>query len=304
MRRRRVSSVPGSQRGVAIVAALLVVIAAAAMATALIERQGVLAAELTMQRDRAQAAWALRGALDWSRVVLRMDAERSATTRLDGLWSHPVIDLPVGPAEDPGRILLSGQIEDEQGKFNLTSLSHKGRIDPQALHGLEQLLQWLRLEPALAATVAQRVAQSQAAEDRPPLALALRAVEDLAALEGFTPEHVRVLQPYLTVLPDASQINVNTSSPEVLAMAIEGVDLAAARALLRERDRGLWFTNRGDFINRLRRSGADGGQRVVVRSQWFRVAGEARVGATIVALRALLHRDEQGQSSVRWIAYP
>src|SRR5690606_16840925 len=82
MKQRRVPTASGSQRGVAIIAALLVVIAAAAMATALIERQGVLAAELTMQRDRAQAGWALRGALDWSRAVLRMDAERSATTRL------------------------------------------------------------------------------------------------------------------------------------------------------------------------------------------------------------------------------
>src|SRR5690606_22195606 len=67
------------QRGMAVIAALLVVVAASALATSVIERQGLMANILITERDRAQAAWLLRGGLDWSRVVLLMEARNSPT---------------------------------------------------------------------------------------------------------------------------------------------------------------------------------------------------------------------------------
>ena len=291
------------QRGMAVIAALLVVVAASALATSVVERQGLLANILVTERDRAQAAWLLQGGLDWSRVVLLMDARNSPTTRLDGIWSRPIIGLPVGTAEDPNRALFSGQIEDEQSKYNLRNLAEGGRIDPGEVQALESLLQWLDIDPALAETMARRVAAAQFTENGPPRAVGLRGIDDLRMLEGFTPRIIDTLQPFITVLPTATPVNANTASAEVLGAVVGELGLAGARELVVQRDRGLWFTNRGDFVNRVRSKEKDAGQRISVNSNWFRVTGEVTVGATLVGMRALLHRGNQGLASVRWVTY-
>lgn len=294
---------PIRQRGMAVIAALLVVVAASAMATALIERQGLMANILITERDRTQASWLLRGGLDWSRVILLMDARNSPTTRLDGIWAQPVIGLPVGTADDPDRALFSGQVEDEQSKYNLRNLAQRGRVDPRELDALENLLQWLEIDPKLANVMALRVAQSQHNPDGPPRAVGLRGIDDLRVLDGFTPRIIDTLQPFVTVLPVPTTVNANTASAEVLGAIVQELGLAGARELVVQRDKGMWFTNRGDFINRIRSQEPDTGQRISVNSNWFRVTGEVTVGATLVSLRALLHRANQGLASVRWVTY-
>ncbi|WP_397473378.1 type II secretion system minor pseudopilin GspK [Pusillimonas sp.] len=291
------------QRGMAVIAALLVVVAASALAAAVIERQGLMANILITERDRIQASWLLRGGLDWSRVILLMDARNSPTTRLDGVWAQPVLGLPVGTADDPDRALFSGQVEDEQSKFNLRNLAERGRIDPRELEALESLLRWLDIDPKLAKVMAQRVAQSQYNENGPPRAVGLRGIDDLRLLDGFTARIIDTLQPFVTVLPVATTINANTASAEVLGAVVQELGLAGARELVVQRDKGMWFTNRGDFINRVRIKEPDAGQRISVNSNWFRVTGEVTVGATLVSLRALLHRANQGLASVRWVTY-
>lgn len=291
------------QRGMAVIAALLVVVAASALATSVIERQGLLANILITERDRAQAGWLLRGGLDWSRVVLLMDARNSPTTRLDGIWARPIAGLPVGTAEDPDRALFSGQIEDEQSKYNLRNLAEGGRIDPREVQALESLLRWLDIDPDLAGAMARRVAEAQFNEDGPPRAVGLRGIDDLRVLEGFTPQVIDALQPYVTVLPVATMVNANTASAEVLGAVVEELGLAGARELVVQRDKGLWFNNRGDFVNRMRSREPDAGKRISVNSNWFRVTGEVTLGSTLVGMRALLHRGTQGLASVRWVTY-
>ncbi len=292
-----------SQRGMAVIAAMLVVIAAAALATALIEGQGRLVRVLATERHLAQAHWVLRGGLDWSRVILQLDARENATTRLDGLWTQPLADLPVGPADDPGSALFSGRIEDAQGKFNLRDLAANGQPSPAAVRSLERLLQWLGRDPALASALARRVADSQPAPGRAPAAMGLRGVDELQWVAGLGPAGVEALRPYVIYLPETVPLNANTAPAEVLGAVIEGLGLAGARGLAAQRDRGLWFVNRGDLLNRLPELQAGQARRLDVRSDWFSVAGQVVVGDTMVGLRALLQRDRQGRASVRWVSY-
>jgi general secretion pathway protein K len=291
------------QRGMAVIAALLVVVAASALATSIIERQGLLAGILVSEGDRSQAAWLLRGGLDWSRVVLQMDADKSPTTRPDGIWARPIVGLPVGAASDPEHALLSGQIEDEQGKFNLRNLAENARINPQEVLALERLLEWLGVDPSLAAIMAQRVADAQFGNDAGPRAVGLRSIDDLRVLHGVTLPIIGALQPYVTFLPEATTVNANTATAEVLGAVVDELGLAGARELIIQRDKGLWFANRADFVNRLPGRKPDVGRRIGVSSKWFRVTGEVAVGDTIVGLRALLHRRDNGLSSIRWITY-
>lgn len=296
-------SSPITQRGMAVIAALLVVVAASALATSVIERQGLMANILITERDRTQAIWLLKGGLDWSRVILMMDARSNPTTRLDGIWALPVMGLPVGTADDPDRALFSGQIEDEQSKFNIATLAERGRILPDKLDMLKNLLRWLNINPELAQVVAQRVARAQPSEDGPPGMIGLRGLDDLQVLEGFSPAIIDALQAYITVLPPSAKVNVNTAPAEVMAAVLPGIGLAGARELVVQRERGLWFVNRGDFLNRVQPGNDDVGQDISVNSNWFRVTGEVTVGATLVSLRALLHRSDQGLASVRWVTY-
>ncbi|MGB3275841.1 MAG: type II secretion system minor pseudopilin GspK [Castellaniella sp.] len=291
------------QRGMAVIAAMLVVIAAAALATALIEGQGRLVRVLSTERHLAQAHWLLHGGLDWSRVILHLDARENATTRLDGLWTQTLADLPVGPADNPRAALFSGRIEDTQGKFNLRDLAADGQASPAAVAALERLLQWLGQDPSLARVLAQRVADSQPGLGRAPVAMGLRSLDDLQGIEGLGLPGVEALRPYAAYLPETVPLNANTASAEVLGAVIEGLGLAGARDLAAQRDRGLWFVNRGDLINRLPALQAEQVRRLDVRSDWFSVAGEVSVGDTIVGLRALLQRDRQGRASVRWVSY-
>ncbi len=291
------------QRGMAVIAALLVVVAAAALTTSIIERQGILANILITESDRSQAAWALQGGLDLSRVVLQMDAGNGPTTRLDGIWARSIIELPVGPAGDPESALLSGGIEDEQGKYNLRNLAEHGIINPRQVLVLERLLEWLGMAPTLGATMAQRVADAQSGQEGGPVAVGLRSIEDLSALPGFTPQVVNALQPYVTVLPAATPVNANTASAEVLGAVVEELGLAGARQLVIDRDQGLWFVNQADFVSRLRGRQPDAGKLISVSSNWFRVTGEVTVGDTMAGLRVLLHRNDHGLSSVRWVTY-
>src|SRR5690606_11235905 len=140
-------------------------------------------------------------------------------------------------------------------------------------------------------------------EDGPPVAVGLRGIDDLRWLEGFTPRIIDALQPFVTVLPVATPVNANTAPAEVLGAVFGELGLAGARELVVQRERGLWFTNRGDFVNRVRSKDKDAAQRISVNSNWFRVTGEVTVGATFVGLRALLHRGSHGLASVRWVTY-
>lgn len=292
-----------SQRGMAIIAALLVVVVAAALATTLINHQSQWLSRLRTERHLMQGQWLLQGGLDWSRVVLHMDARDNATTRLDGLWTQTLADLPVGPPDDPDRALFSGRIEDMQGRFNLLDLAQAGQIQTDALQALERLLQSLELDSASAVLIAQRMAMSQPAADRSPQALGLIDAWDLAAIPGLPSALPGILDPYVAILPTTEDININTAPAEVLAAGIPGLGLAAARDLVAQRQRGQWFINRGDMLNRLPELPRTALRRLDVRSDWFRVTGEVVLDDTIVALQALLHRDRQGRAMVRWVRH-
>ncbi|MCO7638532.1 type II secretion system minor pseudopilin GspK [Pseudomonas sp. S 311-6] len=289
------------QRGMAVISALIVVAAAAIAATAILERQAYLARTLASERDRAQADWLLRGGLDWSRVILRWDARRNAITRPDSAWARPITGLEISEPDDPRTALFSGRAEDEQSKYNLNNLAAQGIIKPDELMSLERLLNYLRVPTHLASSIAQRVADSQPTENRRASAPGLRTINDLRGIDDIDATTVDLLRPYLTVLPATTAINANTASAEVLSAAISGLSLADARALVVQRDRGQWFNNSGDFVNRLPNRELDVGNRITANSNWFRVAGEVSLDNAVVGMEALLNRADRNSPTVVWI---
>lgn len=235
------------QRGMAIISALLIVTVVAVIAAGLIARQSAFIRALESEQLRIQAGWMLRGGLEWSRQLLLEDSRRDPLTRLDQRWAQPMRGLRLSSAELP----FNGQLEDEQGKFNLRNLLVDQRPDLQERANFERLAGLLGVRPKETRLIVERVLDSYArlpaeappAETQPagfdsgretsPGAVlralparmpALRRLDDLARL-GIPPATLERLRPYVTILPETTWINGNTARAEVLAACVPGLGL-------------------------------------------------------------------------------
>ncbi len=70
-------------------------------------------------------------------------------------------------------------------------------------------------------------------------------VDSLLDIPGYTPEMVARLRPFVTVLPTASAVNMNTASAEVIAAIVPGMNLSAAQAFVARRQT-VFFHNVSD----------------------------------------------------------
>ena len=187
--------------------------------------------------------------------------------------------------------MFLGRLEDEQGKLNLRNLVFEGKLYQDGVEELARLCQSLGLRPEVADALAQRMLASlpppQKAGDgaasarpgeagRPNLAPFPRSLDELAGAPGVDAGVVARLRPYVTVLPRVTLVNVNTARAEVIAARVPDLSLEQAKALVAQRDAGMWFATEGDFANRLNLPGQQGNPtRVAVQSNWFRLAGRA-----------------------------
>ncbi len=76
-----------SQRGTAVIIAMLVLALAVAGAAAMLERQDLDTRALQSQRDYEQARWMLRGGMHWARSILAEDARAGASDHRRELWA-------------------------------------------------------------------------------------------------------------------------------------------------------------------------------------------------------------------------
>ena len=168
----RAQAHPRTQRGVAIISALLVVTLAALLVAGMLWRQSVQLRRIENQRLIDQAQWVARGALDWTRLVLRSEADSTpGVTYLGGVWAVPLArtrlsDL-LGKGDGAARseaadTYFSGSIEDAQAKFNLRNLVITGVPGPLQLNAPQlatfvRLLSLLGIDTRLGKTIALQV---------------------------------------------------------------------------------------------------------------------------------------------------
>lgn len=306
------------QHGMAIISALLIAAVVAVMAAGMLTRQSVFTRSLEAEQARVQGTAVLLGGLETSRQLL-WDARRKQTsTRLDQAWAQP-IDSGLANAG------FAGRLEDQQGKFNLRNLIAGERVNARELRSFELLCAMLGIDAGVAQRISQRVIEaypqqlhSQGAAqnrydsgrstspgaDAKPLAATrpmLRSLDDLRGIKGVNERVLARLVPHVSIIPVSTGVNGNTASAEVLAAVVPGLSLPQAQALVAERDRGQWFINRGDFLNRLRAPNLSVDDLDVgITSEWFLLHGYARRDARRVSLEALLYRSENDLPKVIW----
>ena len=314
-----------SQRGMAVISALLIAAVVAVIAAGMLTRQSVSIRSLEAEQCRVQSHAALLGGLEVSRYVLLDSRQRYRLTRPDQPWAQPI--RTAVPGSGVGR--FEGRLVDQQGKFNLRNLLANERVDAGQVRSFERLCEMIGIDAGLAQRISRRViasyprtpgqqapgqtaAQSSFASGRstsaggihrplPATQPMLRSLDGLRDLEGMSEQVLARLDQFVSIIPVNAWVNANTASAEVLAAMVPGLSLGRARALVAERDNGLWFINRGDIVNRLQLPQLSiDGLKVGITSEWFLLHGQIRCEARSVGLDALVHSPEQGMPRVIW----
>jgi general secretion pathway protein K len=316
------------QRGVAVITALLLTTLAVAIVASLFWQQQVQVRSMENQRLHLQTKWILRGALDWSTLVL--DSFNSSYTSLDQPWATPLEETRLDQYIERERVegenfdaTLSGSVSDACARYNLRNLADEnGRNDGQ-VELFKNLLTNLQLQPTLAVKVADYVAAAQpphvvpVGDPPPPPAptpgggvagkpMSLLQADDLLAVPGFTPEMVERLRPFVIVLPvGKTKVNVNTAPAELLAALVGGMSVSEASGLVARRKQAP-FKNSGEFGLVLGNRTVTDPDSADVTSDWFLVASRIRLDRAALDAEALVHRMRSGigpggGTRVEWI---
>ena len=282
-----------SQRGAALIMALLVVALAATMATTLLWRQDLWLRQVETQRDLAQTRLLAAAGIQWASAVLAYDARTSSIDHAGEAWAAKVPPSSVEGGE------ISGEITDAQGKWNLNNqLTGSGEISAKNQEVFRRLLRLLQLPQALAGALADWLdadsdTSPDGAEDAyylalsPPYRSANRALSDVDGLlrvRGFDASVVERLRPHVSTLPGYHRVNVNTTNSMVLAALLPDLSLAEVQQFIAQRDK-IPFNNFGDFRARLPRPEvAADREQFYTRSRHFSVRIRACYGRTALAV--------------------
>ena len=277
-----------AQRGVAVVLAMGVVALAAIAAAAMLASQSTWARHAELGAEHAQAQALVQAGVDWARAILSDDRRVSSVDHLGEPWAMRLPPVPVDNGE------LAGQIDDQQGAFNLNNLARNGEVSPAHLAQFRRLLAILDLPEALAGTLADW----QLAAGRPLMDRA-----ELAVVRGFDEAARARLRPFVTALPRSTPVNVNTAPPEVLAAVVRDLGLDAARTLAAQRERA-YFRTLAEFIVQLPPGAAVDGHDITTASQYFLVSVRVTIGEAQARGVALLERDAARWPAVVWRRYP
>jgi general secretion pathway protein K len=313
MKRPTVIATLAPQRGVALVTAMLVVslvtIAAVAMAT----RQQIDVRRAANLLHGEQAYAYAVSAESWARVVLRRDAQDNEYDTLEDDWATALPPIAVEGG------LVSGRVEDRQGRFNLNNLvTDKGEVSEPDLKFFIRLLENLGLEQELADRLIDwldrdiEVRFPEGAEDQEYLLLeqpyraANRPMSDISELrlvKGFGREAVELLLPHVTVLPASTTININTASKAVLQALHPELSGADVELLIEDRGDG-GYQELGDFLGHDALAGLELEVALDVSSDYFRVLTDVQIGQGQARLESLLVRGDNGVQVVYRVRTP
>lgn len=318
-----------SQRGVAVIMALLLTTLAITIVASLFWQQQVQVRLIENQRLQLQKQWILRGALDWASLILREDAKYSSVDTLDEPWSVPLAETRLDQYveddktdSDIADTSLEGSISDAQARFNLTNLCPNGTIAPAAVATFERLLSLLHIDPALAQSTAKLMtlnapttapssplntsvpqsiiesAQLQKQNPNTPQTMGYTQMEDMLAVPGWSPALLDKLKPYVIFLPRSTTININTASAEVIA-ALLSLSLADANTLVASRKTAS-FRDLADASSRLPNNTFISANNTSISSNYFLVNGKVRMNRARLDMQTLIERNG-GVTTLLWI---
>lgn len=291
------------QHGVALITALLVVAVATAAAVAMAARQQIDIRRTGNILQGEQAALYLQAVEDWSGKVLERDRRNSTVDALGDDWARLLPPVPV----DNGQ--LAGHIVDLQARFNLNNLVQMGTVNSAEVERFRRLLANLQLDPELATAVIDwldgdiNYTLPAGAEDdayllrTPPYRAAngpMASVTELRLVAGVERDTYRLLEPYVTVLPYQSAINLNTASLPLLLALDDGLDASSMEAFITARGEKGFATVAEALRHEVFAGHAVQEKGLSVSSNWFMVISDLQVGRIYRRAFSVLARADSG----------
>ena len=243
-----------SQRGIALLT-ILVMVALATILAATIAKRQTNTAENTgyLMRQDHSLLYAKSAEAFFSELLIQDSDNGGNIDHLQENWAKP---MPAFPVEDG---FVSGRLLDESGKFNLNNLlKADGSVDDSARRWFEKLLQRV----GLPAELSQAVIDWQDANDETTGAMGAESnyyqgldpsylasntrfhqVEELKLVRGFEGKNYDLIAPYVTALPEATKINMNTAAPLLLASIDPKLDVKTLEQELKAKQAELAYFN-------------------------------------------------------------
>ncbi|MBE8608512.1 type II secretion system minor pseudopilin GspK [Psychrobacter sp.] len=241
-----------SQRGVALLTILLLVVSITVVAGAMLASQKIAIRRSGLLFDQNQLSQDINAGQQLAITMIRADDKLNDTDSEQDIWAQPL------PPYLLANHSISIELRDEASRFNINNLYQNGAVDSAAVAIFQRLLTQLNLEPDIAIAVLdyqdtdsdvyqdggdESVVYSQQSSGSASKTLpnqALVSVDQLQEIRGVNAEVLAALRPYITAVPYYVPINVNTASPVLLAALIDGatsqqmqglVDMRAKQAL-------------------------------------------------------------------------
>ena len=243
-----------SQRGIALLT-ILVMVALATILAATIAKRQTNTSENTgyLMRQDQSLLYAKSAEAFFSELLIQDSDNGGNIDHLQENWAKP---MPAFPVEDG---FISGRLLDESGKFNLNNLlKADGSVDDSARRWFEKLLQRV----GLPAELSQAVIDWQDADDETTGAMGAESnyyqgldpsylasntrfhqVEELKLVRGFEGKNYDLIAPYVTALPEATKINMNTAAPLLLASIDPKLDVKTLEQELKAKQAELTYFN-------------------------------------------------------------
>lgn len=298
------------QQGLALITAMLVVAIAATTAAYLSLDQQIWLRQAQNLSDRAQAEVVRAGALEWAITILAKDAKDNQTDDRTDNWAKPLPALAVEGGQ------VTGLITDAQGLFNINNLVRGGKSSPPDTGAFRQLLLSLSIDPNLTDAVVDWIdadsdTQAYGAEDldylqmKSPYRAAnqpMQSIDELRLVRGFTVEIVDKLRPWVTAIPQGSEINVNTAPKEVLGALFYTLPASAIEQIVAQ----LPYKDQAELVKKIQglATGTEPSKAFSpygIKSSYFEVTVETRFGRYQRTTQALIHRGvDDSTSRVLW----
>lgn len=233
-----------SQRGVALLTILLLVVSITVVAGAMLASQKIAIRRSGLLFDQNQLLQDINAGQQLAVTLIRADAKLNDTDSEQDIWAQPI------PPYTLGGHSIGIELRDEGSRFNINNLYHNGAVDTAALAVFQRLLTQLNLEPDIAVAALdyqdadsevyqdggdENVVYAQQSNRGADTALpnqALLSIDQLAEVKGVDAQVLATLRPYITAVPYYLPININTASPVLFAALVEGASSQQMQSII------------------------------------------------------------------------
>ncbi|MDX1900701.1 MAG: type II secretion system minor pseudopilin GspK [Gammaproteobacteria bacterium] len=229
------------QNGTAIVVALFVTALVATIAVAMITRLHTDTRRTELLLNDIQANLNAEGEIDWAIEQLIQNWKFHATDKI-------VDAIPItSPVIAVDGTHLTAVITDEQAKLNLNNLTDPKyqsvflrllqTVSPdtsadQAKAILAAIIDWIT--PGVRNSTFDNTYTGLNPPYRAPHQM-MTSISELHLVKGVTPKLFAKLAPYITALPELTQININTAEIPILMSLVSGMTTTQAKAIIAAR---------------------------------------------------------------------